>query len=206
MLTDIRSNDYDQLSRTILIQTISDVKNTLPDYSLNCVFLTLYFPLSTFPARRQCRQHCWGELQRLLPNPNALVALGKGSKTLHQQNPPDLNWRYRLTQVDLYNGRWRWWWYQPFWRFAHIASQFPDFHLESRHKNSSFLPSPSHPSSLSPVLPLSHHTTSTATTTKRLHAASQSPSSPIPQSCPWVHFVWPDPTQSISWLTQHNPP
>ena len=28
-----------------------------------------------------------------------------GSKTLHQQNPPVLNWRCRLTQVDLYNGR-----------------------------------------------------------------------------------------------------
>jgi len=27
------------------------------------------------------------------------------SKTLHQQNPPVLNGRYRLTQVDLYNGR-----------------------------------------------------------------------------------------------------
>jgi len=26
------------------------------------------------------------------------------SKTLHQQNPPVLNGRYRLTQVDLYNG------------------------------------------------------------------------------------------------------
>jgi len=26
-----------------------------------------------------------------------------GSKTLHQQNPPVLNWRCRLTQVDLYN-------------------------------------------------------------------------------------------------------
>ena len=26
------------------------------------------------------------------------------SKTLHQQNPPILNWRCRLTQVDLYNG------------------------------------------------------------------------------------------------------
>ena len=25
------------------------------------------------------------------------------------------------------------------------------------------------------------------------------------QSCPWVHFVWPDPTQPISWLTQPNP-
>jgi len=24
------------------------------------------------------------------------------------------------------------------------------------------------------------------------------------QSCPWVHFVWPDPTQPISWLTQPN--
>jgi len=29
-----------------------------------------------------------------------------GSKTLYQQNPPPvLNWRCRLTQVDLYNGR-----------------------------------------------------------------------------------------------------
>ena len=25
------------------------------------------------------------------------------------------------------------------------------------------------------------------------------------QSCPWDHFVWPDPTQHISWLTQPNP-
>ena len=27
-----------------------------------------------------------------------------GHKTLHQQDPPVLNWRCRLTQVDLYNG------------------------------------------------------------------------------------------------------
>jgi len=27
----------------------------------------------------------------------------------------------------------------------------------------------------------------------------------VGQSCPWVHFVWPDPTQPISWLTQPNP-
>ena len=27
------------------------------------------------------------------------------NKTLRQQNPPVLNWRCRLTQVDLYNGR-----------------------------------------------------------------------------------------------------
>ena len=26
-----------------------------------------------------------------------------------------------------------------------------------------------------------------------------------PQSCPWVHFVWPNPTQPTSWLTQPNP-
>jgi len=26
------------------------------------------------------------------------------------------------------------------------------------------------------------------------------------QNCPRVHFVWPDPTQPISWLTQPNPP
>jgi len=27
------------------------------------------------------------------------------SKTLHEQNPPVLNWKCRLTQVDLYDGR-----------------------------------------------------------------------------------------------------
>jgi len=27
-----------------------------------------------------------------------------GSQTLHEQNPPVLNWRFRLTQVELYNG------------------------------------------------------------------------------------------------------
>jgi len=27
-----------------------------------------------------------------------------GSKTLHQQNPPFLNWKCWLTQADLYNG------------------------------------------------------------------------------------------------------
>ena len=33
-------------------------------------------------------------------------AMARGSKTLHQQNPlPVLNWRCRLTQTDLYNGR-----------------------------------------------------------------------------------------------------
>ena len=25
------------------------------------------------------------------------------------------------------------------------------------------------------------------------------------RSCPWVHFVWPNPIQPISWLTQPNP-
>ena len=25
------------------------------------------------------------------------------------------------------------------------------------------------------------------------------------QSCPWIHFVWPDPTQPISWLTRPDP-
>ena len=28
-----------------------------------------------------------------------------GSKPLHQQNPPSVNWRCRLAQADLYNGR-----------------------------------------------------------------------------------------------------
>ena len=27
-----------------------------------------------------------------------------GSKSFHERNPPILNWRCRLTQVDLYNG------------------------------------------------------------------------------------------------------
>ena len=36
-----------------------------------------------------------------LPSARAYV----GRKTLHQKNPPVLNWRCRLTQVDLYNGR-----------------------------------------------------------------------------------------------------
>jgi len=30
-------------------------------------------------------------------------------------------------------------------------------------------------------------------------------SATVDQSCPWVHCVWPDPTQPISWLTQPNP-
>ena len=29
--------------------------------------------------------------------------------------------------------------------------------------------------------------------------------SQLSYSCPWVHFVWPDPTQPISWPTQPNP-
>jgi len=33
-----------------------------------------------------------------------LKIMGKGSKTLQQQNPPVLNWRCWLMQVDLYNG------------------------------------------------------------------------------------------------------
>jgi len=36
-----------------------------------------------------------------------LVAVSKGTRAvkLHQQNPPVLNWKCRLTQVDLCNGR-----------------------------------------------------------------------------------------------------
>jgi len=49
-------------------------------------------------------------LRGLLPSPNALAAVGEdmqapGSKTLHQLNAPVLNWRCRLTQVDLSNHR-----------------------------------------------------------------------------------------------------
>jgi len=31
-------------------------------------------------------------------------ARASGSKTLHRQNPPVLNWRCQLTQIDLNNG------------------------------------------------------------------------------------------------------
>jgi len=36
-----------------------------------------------------------------------LVAASRGMRavTLHQQNPPVLNWRCRLTQIDVHNGR-----------------------------------------------------------------------------------------------------
>ena len=53
-------------------------------------------------VRRQSRQHSWRELQHLCPNPNVLVAIS--SKTWHQQNPPVLKRRCRLTQVNLYSG------------------------------------------------------------------------------------------------------
>jgi len=44
--------------------------------------------------------------QRLLPNPNALVAVSKGmlAVKLRQQNTPVLNWWSQLMQVYLYNG------------------------------------------------------------------------------------------------------
>jgi len=41
------------------------------------------------------------ELQRLVPNPKALLA---SARAWDQQNPPVLNWRCRLTRVDVYNG------------------------------------------------------------------------------------------------------
>ena len=31
---------------------------------------------------RRCSQHCWNELQRLLPNQNALFAVSKGMRTV----------------------------------------------------------------------------------------------------------------------------
>jgi len=45
--------------------------------------------------------------------------------TLHQQNPPVLNWRCRLTQVDLYNGRkmGRWGWLIPPYRCSGRTEQ-----------------------------------------------------------------------------------
>ena len=59
-------------------------------------------------ARRQCRRYCYGELQRLIPDPNALVAVSKGMRAVKlctNKILQVLNWRCRLTQVDLYNGR-----------------------------------------------------------------------------------------------------
>jgi len=61
--------------------------------------------------RRQCRRYCCGELQRLIPDPKALVAVSKGMRTVNlctNKILQVLNWRCRLTQVDLYivyNGR-----------------------------------------------------------------------------------------------------
>jgi len=58
-------------------------------------------------ARRQCR----GELQRIRIREKTLELYPgccqqghADSKTLHQQNPPVLNWGCPLTQVYLYNG------------------------------------------------------------------------------------------------------
>jgi len=42
-------------------------------------------------------------------------------------------------------------------------------------------------------------------TTKNKHYDVSSMMQTLLQSCPWVHFVWPNPTQPISWLTQPNP-
>ena len=44
-------------------------------------------------------------LQHLLPNPDALELLSARacSETLHLQNPPVLNCRFRLTHIDLYH-------------------------------------------------------------------------------------------------------
>jgi len=53
-------------------------------YALVLVYATIGLDLPTCPCRQQ--RHA-------------------GSNTLHQQNPPVVNWRCRLTQVDLYNGR-----------------------------------------------------------------------------------------------------
>jgi len=59
-------------------------------------------------VRRQYRRYCCGELQRLIPDPNALVAVSKGMRAVKlctNKILQVLNWSCRLTQVDLYNGR-----------------------------------------------------------------------------------------------------
>jgi len=67
-------------------------------------FLIMHQIACWFPDRRQCRWHCWGELQRLLPNPSVLVAVSNGLRALKLcTNKIVLSCRCRLTQVDLYN-------------------------------------------------------------------------------------------------------
>jgi len=60
-------------------------------------------------AQRQCRQHCWGQLQRLLPNPNTLVVVSKGMQAVKlciNKIPQFLTGgASQLTQVDTYHGR-----------------------------------------------------------------------------------------------------
>ena len=50
------------------------------------------FVITEMEVRSQCRQHCRGELQCLLPSPNVLVAVstGMGVKTLRTQDTLDL--------------------------------------------------------------------------------------------------------------------
>jgi len=43
------------------------------------LFILTLMPLT---VRRQCRWHCWGTLQRLFPNQNALVAVIKGMRAI----------------------------------------------------------------------------------------------------------------------------
>ena len=57
-------------------------------------------------VRRQCRWHCWGELQRLLSNLNALVAVSKGMRPVKLCTHKILQLEVPVNrQVDLYSGR-----------------------------------------------------------------------------------------------------
>jgi len=47
-----------------------------------CCHLLFLFWRCWITVRRQCRWHCRGELQHLLPNPNALVAVSKGIRAV----------------------------------------------------------------------------------------------------------------------------
>ena len=64
--------------------------------------LSLRYGESVDMVWRRCRQHCWGELQHFLPNPNALVAISKGMRAVKLCTNKIFKF---LTQVDLYNGR-----------------------------------------------------------------------------------------------------
>ena len=80
-------------------------RQNLPHQGLQSKYALL--PYFTFFLLQKLR-----EIQHFKGHQNFLCTLSSqcrqqgltGSKTFHQQNPPVLNWRCRIIQVDLYNG------------------------------------------------------------------------------------------------------